>query len=155
YLLDRIIDVSRCGDWGQATGRMQFGRRNRTLFVACFAFCILGILSLLATGLPVAVIQRAAVVAAALAVHFFVFVMPVVLYRKLPGKEFGVGLFFALGAYACLGNNEAILPLLVSVALLVAFNCLVIAAKDTDSDRANDAGGASLWWPTLKRDLHW
>jgi hypothetical protein len=43
----------------------------------------------------------------------------------------------------------------VSIALVVAFNCLVIAARDAASDQANDPGGASGWWRTIDRDLLW
>lgn len=53
------------------------------------------------------------------------------------------------------GGTLAMLPLFSSIALVVALNCLVIAARDADSDRANDPGGASQWWPTLNRDLLW
>jgi hypothetical protein len=94
-------------------------------------------------------------VALGLTLHFLVFVVPVFTREKLPGKEFGVGLFFALGACACLGYTAGMLPLLTSVALLVSFNCLIIAAKDADCDRANDPGGASQWWRTMNRDLLW
>jgi hypothetical protein len=155
YLLDRLIDVARCSDWQQATGRLRFGHKHRFLFLSCFSLCMLGIVALLWAGLPAAVITRAMYVALGLTLHFLVFVVPVFRGEKLPGKEFGVGLFFALGAYACLGYVPGMLPLLVSVALLVAFNCLVIAAKDAESDRANDPGGASQWWRTVKRDLIW
>lgn len=117
--------------------------------------CILGIIARLIAGLPADIIGRAALVAAGFALHFLVFVVPVFIREKLPGKEFGVGLFFALGAWACLGYTPGMLPLLMSIALVVAFNCLVIAAKDAESDRANDAGGASRWWRTMQRDLLW
>jgi MFS family permease len=155
YLLDRLIDVVRCTDWTQATGRLRFGRRYRPLFLVCFGFCITGIVALLIAGLPADVIWRAIFVALGLTVHFLAFVVPVIVRDKLPGKEFGVGLFFALGAYACLGYAAGMWPLLVSIGLVVAFNCLVIAARDADSDRANDPGGASRWWRTMTRDLFW
>ena len=155
YLLDRMIDVARCRDWQHATGRLHFGRRYRPLFLACFSLCVLGMAAFLVAGLSADVLVRAALVALGLTVHFLVFVVPAFLREKLPGKEFGVGLFFALGAYACLGYAPGMVPLLMAVALLVAFNCLIIAAKDADSDRANDAGGASQWWRTMKRDLLW
>lgn len=155
YLLDRLIDVARCNDWQKATGRLRFGQRCRPLFLACIGLCSLGIAALLITGIPMEVITRAACVALGLTLHFLVFVVPAVLREKLPGKEFGVGLFFALGAWACLGYREGMLPLLTSVGLLVAFNCLVIAAKDAECDVANDPGGASQWWRTIKRDLKW
>jgi hypothetical protein len=155
YLLDRLIDVARCSDWQQATGRLRFGRRYRSLFLVCFSLCMIGIVALLTAGLPADVLRRAAYVALALTLHFLVFIVPVFIRDKLPGKEFSVGLFFALGAYACLGYTAEILPLLMSIALLVAFNCLVIAAKDAENDRANDPGGASQWWRTMKRDLLW
>lgn len=155
YLLDRVIDVSRCSDWQQATGRLRFGRRHLPLFFACSSLSILGIAALVSAGLPTDLIFRAALVGVGLVVHFFVFVVPLLSREKLPGKEFGVGLFFALGVYACLGYAEGMLPLLISVAVLIAFNCLVIAAKDAESDRVNDPGGASHWWGTMKRDLGW
>ena len=155
YLLDRLIDVARCSDWQQATGRLRFGRQYRPLFVACFGLCIIGIVAFLMVGLPADIIRRAAYVAVGLTLDFLVFVVPVFFRQKLPGKEFGVGLFFALGAYACLGYTAGMLPLLMSIGLVVAFNCLVIAARDAERDRANDPGGASQWWRTMKRDLLW
>ncbi len=155
YLLDRLIDVARCNDWQQATFRLRFGRRYRKSFLVCLGFCIVGIVTLLLLGLPTDVIKRAACVALGLSLHFLVFVVPAFFREKLPGKEFGVGLFFALGAYACLGYAAGMLPLLVSIALLVAVNCLIIAAKDAESDKANDPGGASRWWRGMQRDLFW
>src|SRR6266571_3288061 len=41
YLLDRLIDVARCNDWQQATGRLRFGRRYRPLFLACLSGCVI------------------------------------------------------------------------------------------------------------------
>jgi hypothetical protein len=155
YLSDRLIDVVRCRDWTSATGRLRFGREWRILFLACLGFCLLGIFAILGAGLPSDVIRRAAVVALGVGLHFLVFVVPVFLRTKLPGKELGVGLFFSLGAYACLGATPQSLPLFAGIALVVAFNCLVIAARDASSDRANDPGGASRWWTTMNRDLLW
>jgi hypothetical protein len=155
YLADRLIDVARCRDWTRATGRLRFGRDWRPLFCACLGFCIAGILATVWAGLPTEVLWRAAAVGLGVSLHFLVFVVPVFLRGKLPGKEFGVGLFFALGAYACLGATTHTLPLLLAIALVVAFNCLVIAARDASSDRANDPGGASGWWQTMDRDLLW
>jgi len=155
YLLDRLIDVARCRDWQQATGRVRFGRRFRPLFVACFGLGVSGIVALLMIGLPADVIKRGACVALGLTLHFVVFVVPVFFRDKLFGKEFSVGLFFGLAFYACLGYSAGMLPLLIAIALLIDFNCLVIAAKDTENDRANDPGGASRWWRTLNRDLLW
>jgi hypothetical protein len=154
YLTDRLIDVSRCPNWDQATGRLLFGKRFRPLFRACLVFCVAGIVALLCLGeLPEDVIRRAALVACGVAAHFLVFVVPLVLREKLPGKEFGVGLFFALGAFACVGATWSTLSFFAAVAIVVAYNCLVIAARDADSDRANDPGGASRWWKTMRRDL--
>jgi hypothetical protein len=113
----------------------------------------MGIVAFLVAGLPTDVIRRAAFVFVGLIIHFLMFVLPVYTREKLPGKEFGVGLFFALGAWACLGYTTETLPRFMSLGFLVAFNCLVIAAKDAESDRANDPGGASQWWRTMKRDL--
>ncbi len=152
YLTDRLVDVASCQDWRLATGRLRFGRDWRLLFITCLGVCIAGILVLLAAGLPADVLWRAVGVALGVGLHFLVFVF----FRgKLPGKELGVGLFFALGAYACLGGTWQMVPLFTSIALVVAYNCLVIAARDADIDRANDPGGASHWWPTMDRDLVW
>jgi hypothetical protein len=155
YLSDRLIDVSLCRDWTNATGRMKFGRDFRSLFLGCLGLCIIGIFGLMLTGLPGEVIRRAMLVACGVVLHALVFVTPVFISRKLPGKEFGVGFFFALGAYACLGASKQTLPLFVSIAAVVAFNCLVIAARDADCDRTSDPGGASRWWHTMNRDLFW
>jgi hypothetical protein len=153
YLLDRMIDVARCSDWQRATGRLHFGRRHRSLFVACLSLCAIGLVVLLSVGLPADLIRRATYVALGLTAHFLAFIVPVFSRGKLSGKEFSVGLFFALGAYAFLGFAPGMLPLLVSVAVLISFNCFVIAAKDAECDRANDPGGASRWWRTMNRDL--
>ncbi|MDY3558559.1 hypothetical protein R5W23_005679 [Gemmata sp. JC673] len=155
YLSDRLIDVARCRDWTHATGRLRFGRSARPLFGVCLFVCLTGIVALLGAGLPAEVIERAALVALGVGLHGLLFVIPVLFRTKLPGKEFGVGLFFALGAYACLGEAARTWPLLVSVFLVVTFACLVIAARDADSDRVNDPGGASRWWRTMNRDLLW
>jgi hypothetical protein len=155
YLSDRLVDVARCRDWNRATGRLRFGRDWQQLFWACLGLCIAGILATVWAGLPAEVLWRAAVVGLGVSLHFLVFVIPVFLRGKLPGKEFGVGLFFALGAYACLGATTQTAPLLITIALVVAFNCLVIAARDATSDQANDPGGASAWWHTMNRDLVW
>jgi hypothetical protein len=155
YLLDRLIDVARCREWRQATGRVRFGRRYRPFFLACLGLGISGIVALLLIGLPDDVVRRGACVALGLTLHFLLFVMPVFFRDKLLGKEFSVGLFFALAVYACLGYSAGMLPLLIATAVLIDFNCLVIAAKDADNDRANDPGGASRWWRTLNRDLLW
>jgi hypothetical protein len=150
YLADRLLDVPRCRDWAHATGRLRFGRDWQGLFWMCLGCCALGILAILAGGLPADVLWRAAAVALGVALHFLVFVFS---RGKLPGKELGVGLFFALGAYACLGGTIAMLPLFGSIALVVAYNCLVIAARDAESDLANDPGNASRWWKSMDRDL--
>lgn len=155
YLSDRLIDVARCRDWDRATGRLCFGRRLRPLFVLCLVSCVGGIGCVLWLGLPEEIVRRAVLVAVGVAAHFALFVVPVVFREKLSGKEFGVGLFFALGAFACLGATAEAVPLFVAVAAVVAYNCLVIAARDADSDRANDPGGASRWWKAMRRDLLW
>lgn len=153
YLADRLVDVASCRDWQRATGRLLFGRDYQVLFRCCFGICLVTMLGVLWVGLPAKVVQRGVVVALGVGLHFLAFVKPLFLRAKLPGKEFGVGLFFALGAYACLGVAQRTGPLLFALALLVAFNCLLIAARDADSDLANDPGGASRWWRTLHRDL--
>ena len=154
YLSDRLFDVHRCEDWDQATGRLRFGRRYRTLFLVCLGLALVGI-GLLSLELERDVLQRAMIVSLGLMLHVLAFVVPIVPRRRLPGKEFGVGLFFALGAYACLGYEPGMLPLLAAICLLVSYNCLIIAARDADSDRTNDPGAASRWWRTMNRDLLW
>lgn len=155
YLFDRLVDVARCRDWDHATGRLEFGRRYRPLFVECLVGCVAGLAFVAWLGLPPEILQRAIFVAGGVAVHFLLFVVPIVFGEKLPGKEFGVGLFFALGAFACLGGTWTTFPLFAWIAFVVAYNCLVIAARDAESDRANDPGGASRWWVSIRRDLLW
>ncbi len=155
YLGDRLFDVARCRDWARATGRLRFGRRYRAIFVACLGACLAGVVALTIVGLSMEVVVRALFVAFGVATHFLVFVVPLVFRDRLPGKEFGVGVFFALGAYACVGGTIEAVPLFVALALVVAFNCLVIAARDADSDRANDPGAASRWWKSMRRDMLW
>lgn len=155
YLADRLLDVVRCRDWAKATGRLRFGSRWRRSFCVGIGCCIAGLLGVLWAGLPEEVLRRGAVVAAGVCLHYLVFVVPVVFRVNVPGKELGVGVFFALGAYACLGATSSTLPYLAAIALVVALNCLVIAARDAESDRANDPRAASRWWPTMYRDLRW
>jgi len=155
YLADRLVDIARCQDWTKATGRLRFGRDRQLWFWICLAFCGAGLAGIPWAGLSVEVLQRGAIVALGVSLHCLAFVTPMVLRVKLRGKEFGVGLFFALGAYVCLGATWRALPLLVSIGIVVAFNCLVIAARDADSDEASDDGAASRWWRTLNRDLYW
>jgi len=155
YLSDRLFDVARCKDWSHATGRLRFGRRYQPLFLACLACALAGIVTLLWNGLPAEVLWRGVYVALGVALHFLLFVVPLVFRQRLPGKEVGVGLFFALGAFACLGATPRAIPMMASVALLVAYNCLIIAARDAESDLINDPGAASRWWKTMPRDLFW
>src|SRR5262249_35236182 len=63
YLSDRIIDVARCKEWTNATGRLRFGRDWRTLFLVCLGCCALGLAVVAWAGLPAEVIERGAVVA--------------------------------------------------------------------------------------------
>lgn len=155
YLLDRLIDVARCKDWAHATGRLRFGRCFPQFFWTCLGVCITGMIAMLWIGLRSEVVWRGTIVFLGVCLHFLVFVVPVFLRKKLFGKELGVGLFFAFGAYACLGGTMRSLPLFGALALVVTFNCLVIASRDADSDRANDPGGASHWWRNMHRDLLW
>ena len=154
YLLDRLVDVRRCRDWEHTSERMRFGRRWRPLFVVCLVCCGLTLAGLLAAGLPRSVVARGVVVGGFWLVYGLLYVVPVA-GRGWPGKEPSVGLFFALGAFAVLGYRAGAWPLFLAVALLVAFNCLVIAARDAAHDAVNDGSAASRWWPGLDRDLHW
>src|SRR5262245_3792632 len=58
YLLDRLIDVARCSDWHEVTGRLHFGRHYRFLFVAALTACLAGVIAILIAGLPADVIIR-------------------------------------------------------------------------------------------------
>lgn len=153
YLADRLIDVARCGDWVRATGRLRFGRRFRPLFAASLLVCLAVGASLGLTQIPEPVLLRGLAVGIGVTGYFLIFVAPVVFRRKPPGKELGVGLFFALGVWAELGSAADAAPLLIGFGLLAALNCLAIGARDAEPDRANDPGGASRWWRTIDRDL--
>jgi len=154
YLVDRLVDVAQCPDWSHVSGRMNFGRRYWWLFALCAAVSTGGLLAVFIAGLPAGVMWRGALVATGMAVYFTVFVLPVVFGAKLPGKEPGVGLFFALGCYCVLDVDKQSAPMLCGVALLVTYNCLVISARDREVDRRSDAGAASQWWRTIDRDLY-
>lgn len=155
YLSDRLIDVARCSDWTKATGRLHFGRRWQPLLWICLAASTLATLGIVRAGLPRDVLRRGAMVALGLGIHYLAFILPLFSREKLRGKEFGVGLFFALGVYACLGANLQAAPLFFAFALLVTFNCLVIASRDAESDQTLDRRAASGWWRTMPRDLYW
>jgi hypothetical protein len=154
YLLDRMIDVARCQESSLASGRLKFARRYPFVYYGSMGICCVGVAMLIGLGLPREVLFRGGLVAIGVAIHFLIFVLPLFREEKLPGKEFGVGFFFSLGIVACLGYAPPALPLLIAVAALVAFNCLVIASADIASDRANDPGGASRWWNSLSRDIY-
>ena len=153
YLTDRKVDVVRCTDWSGVSGRMEFGRRWFWLFAACLVICVSGLIALFALRIPYEVIRRGLLVSAGLALYFVLFVWPLVFRRKLPGKEFGVGLFFALGCYCVLGGGASPPALFAGVALVVAYNCLVIAARDREVDRTIDPGAASQWWRGIDTHL--
>ena len=69
------------------------------------------------------------------------------------GKEFFVGLFFGLGIFAAVGLAETVFLAIGLFMFGAAYNCLLIAARDSDSDSANDLASASHWWKSLDRDL--
>ena len=67
-----------------------------------------------------------------------------------------MGLFFSLGCLTTLGWHRGMLPPIATIAVLVAFNCLVIAARDAEVDSASgDTGAASAWWLSIRRDVGW
>ncbi len=153
YLSDRLVDVARCRDWSQVTGRMRFGRRFRGLFVACLALVLAGLAALLVSGRVAHEAGRGLWVGLAVLGYGALFVIPVFSREKLPGKEFGVGLVFSLAIWAAFGSQPGIAPLLAGCWALVTTNCLVIAARDAETDGANDPGGASQWWPHIHHSL--
>jgi len=131
---------------------MKFGHRFRWLFALCLAMNAAGLSLLFATGLPMTVVNRGVIVGAGMAVYFALFVSPI-FHGKLPGKEFGVGLFFSLGCYCVLGVELRTTPMFVGLAGLVTYNCLVISARDREVDSHADPGAASQWWQGMDRDL--
>ncbi|MEM7015195.1 MAG: hypothetical protein AAF585_27365 [Verrucomicrobiota bacterium] len=154
YLGDRLVDVARCQDWSHATERLAFGKRFRALFVSCLVLCVITGATLCFTALPNDVIRRGLMVAVGMGIYVSLFVYPWIFGRKAWGKELLVGVGFSCGVFAALGPGDALqLQLLASVALAVAFNCLIIGARDADADRANDPGGVSHWWKSIDRDL--
>lgn len=156
YLMDRLVDVARCRDWSVVTGRMHFGNRHRSWFLGGLAISIGVNAVLLGCGvIPQAVITRALLVAVGMAVYTVFFVVPLVFRRRLPGKEMGVGLFFAAGAFAVLGGGPATMAQYVALALVACFNCLLIAARERESDAVVDRSSAAQWWRSIDRDLSW
>lgn len=155
YLADRLVDVARCRDWSQATGRMHFGRRYRRTFVSCLAGTVAANLILLIAGVvPRDAALRALWVGVAMVGYALLFVVPLIFGKRLPGKEFCVGLFFAAGAWAAMGGPAVDFPL-ICIAALVAFNCLLISARETETDAVIDPSSAGQWWRTIRRDLVW
>ncbi|NNE90618.1 MAG: hypothetical protein HKN23_03135 [Verrucomicrobiales bacterium] len=155
YLADRLIDVRLCRDWEKATARLWIGRRFRIGLAILLALPLgTGIVLLSGGFLPVEVVKRGLLVTGGVAIYFSVFVLPPFVRRKkFPGKEFGVGLFFAAGVFAAIGPVEGMIRPLIYFALLAAFNCLVISARDHEADSVNDPGGAATWWPSIRGDL--
>ena len=125
------------------------------LFVACLAVCLLVLAGLLWRGLSWELVTRGLWVAAGMFAYFLFFVVPLFMREKVGGKELVVGIFFALGAIAAIGYTTDALFMFPTIALIVAFNCLVIAARDAEIDKTNDPGGASRWWTSIDRDLPW
>lgn len=155
YLADRLYDVASCRDWTQAPGRMAFGRDYRWLLIAATSVPAIIITIVVHGGyLPRQVFQRGAGVAACFFLYILLFVRPVGFTKKLPGKEFAIGLFFVLGAFVVLGVTRILLAYYGILYAIVVFNCLIISAKDVEYDTLNDKAGAGSWWPHLDRDLN-
>ncbi|MEM1296149.1 MAG: hypothetical protein AAGH89_12350 [Verrucomicrobiota bacterium] len=153
YLADRLIDVRRCRDWSRVNGRLEFGRRVQRLLRVFLGFNGIVLAGLLISGTVSEVAVRGLAVAFGVLGYGLLFVVPVIFREKLPGKEFGIGLFSVLGIWAAFGSEPGLWPLLPGVALVVMMNCFVIAARDREIDQANDPGGASLWWKQMDRQL--
>lgn len=155
YLIDRLYDVASCQDWSRAPGRMAFGRDYRWLLLAATIVPAAILASVVYSGhLPRDVVPRGAGVAACFFLYIVLFVRSTGFTKKLPGKEIAVGLFFALGAFAVIGLTRNLLTYYAVLCALVAFNCLLISAKDVEYDTLNDKAGAGSWWPHLDRDLY-
>ena len=103
YLGDRLIDVARCRDWSQVTGRMRFGRRFRTLFAVCLGLVFAGLVALLVSGRVAQEAVRGFWVGLGVLGYGALFVAPAFSREKLPGKEFGVGIGFAAAIWAAFG----------------------------------------------------
>ncbi|MFT5468623.1 MAG: hypothetical protein ACI8UO_003734 [Verrucomicrobiales bacterium] len=155
YLGDRLIDVSRCRDWNLATGRLKFGKRFRIVFAVGLLGSVSTVLCVSAISLPREILIRGLWVGAGVVLYFLVFVVPIAFREKLPGKEIAVGFFFAAGVFSVTNPAVTDLPLLFGFFVVAAFNCLIISARDAESDHANDPGGASRWWRSMDRDLNY
>jgi hypothetical protein len=99
------------------------------------------------------VLHRVLWTAPGVIVYFVAFVAPVIVGRKLLGKEFAVGFFCALPAWVAYGWHPRFAVILPVYALLITLNCLVIASRERDLDGKIDPGAATVWWPGLDRDL--
>jgi hypothetical protein len=152
YLADRLIDVARCPDWSEVPERLRFGRRHRLWFQGAFVFCLLATVSL-TVGLPGEILSRVLLVAPGVLVYFGLFVAPVLIRRKLPGKEFAIGFFCTLPAWVAFGWDGRFGVMLPLYALLIALNCLVIASRERELDGRIDPGAATAWWGGLDRQL--
>lgn len=153
YLFDRLVDVARCRDWNSATGRLRFGKRFRLIFVVCLFLSLATTIGVAAFALPQEVLFRGLWVGLGVVAYFFVFVSPLRFPARAPGKEIAVGFFFGAGVWAAIGlHPEILIPILI-FQILAAFNCLVISARDAETDLVNDLSGASHWWRTIDRDL--
>ncbi len=156
YLADRLIDVRHCKDWNNATARLRFGKRFRVFFLVALAVCLAAGTAIVVSGeLPQEVMIRGFKVAAAVLGYFGLFVAPPFFKKeKVRGKEFFVGLIFAGGIGAATGFSSDTLLFLILFNFAAAYNCLLIASRDFEADNANDPGGASQWWRSLRRDLN-
>jgi hypothetical protein len=134
---------------------MTLGRDYHWLLLAATAVPAVTLAVVVYSGhLPREVIQRGAGVAACFFLYIVLFVRPPGFATKLPGKEFAIGFFFILGAFAVLGLTISLITYYVILGALVVFNCLLISAKDVEYDTLNDKTGAGSWWPQLDRDLN-
>jgi len=152
YLADRLIDVARCPDWSEVPGRLRFGRRHRIWFQVALALCLLAT-GTLAVGLPGEILSRVLLVAPGVLVYFGLFVAPVLVRRKLPGKEFAIGLYCTFPVWVAFGWDGRFGFMLPLYALLIALNCLVIASREREMDGRIDPGAATAWWAGLDRQL--
>ncbi len=147
YLADRIYDVGRVG--GLASPdlplRHEWGCRHRRLLMILAGVAGFGLAASLMAGLARETVRAGFWIGAGTALYYAVFRSPRASFRSwrgIPAKEFGIAIPFACGvaAAATSGWFAGVPPMLfLSLVLLVAGNCLLIARAERDWDRVVDA----------------
>jgi len=161
YIGDRLLDGLRQKNWSLATERHRFVRRHRIGFMALLLILLPMAAVLTLKSLPMDLILAGLALCALVILYFTAFVNLFPRLKPLRAKEFACGLVFALGTSlgvdalrrGIFSDPVKYLPAVLLFAALCIFNCLVIAARERQTDQANDPIAASIWWKSLDRDL--